>query len=98
MITGGPARGWSPGSTRAARDPSPKAVSFYPVGPPRVCTGLTPTIHRKQSRNALDAYLRLSRWVSAVWRRPVPAVRTATARALRSPTSTTRRLARVTAV
>ena len=38
------------------------------------------------------------RWVRAVWRRPVPAVRTAMARALRLPASTTRRLARVTAV
>jgi hypothetical protein len=38
------------------------------------------------------------RWVRAVWRRPVPAVRTAMARALRLPASTTRRLARVMAV
>src|SRR5436190_18621056 len=38
------------------------------------------------------------RWVSAVWRRPAPTVRTAMARALRLPTSTTSRSARVTAV
>src|SRR4051812_46549194 len=38
------------------------------------------------------------RWVRPVWRRPVPAVRTAMARALRLPATTTRRLARVMAV
>jgi hypothetical protein len=38
------------------------------------------------------------RWVSPVWRRPVPAVRTAMARALRLPAMTTSRFARVTAV
>jgi len=44
------------------------------------------------------AVVLVSRWVRAVWRRPMPAVRTAIARALREPTSTTSFLARVTAV